>query len=271
MVPTAEIAARIGASFVVFAALVVWELALPRRSLKLGRTPRWPHNLGLLLVDIALVRLLVPTAAVGVAVIAAQRGFGLFNVLSAPGWLAAVLGFVVLDFAIYLQHAIFHHVPALWRLHRVHHADLELDVSTGVRFHPLEILLSLLIKMTVVAVIGVPAVAVLIFEIVLNATSMFNHANVAIPPGVERWLRLLVVTPQMHEVHHSVVRAETDSNFGFNLPWWDRLLGTYRAEPAAGEAGMTIGLPQFRDKRELRIDRLLMQPFRRDGSRQTDR
>src|SRR5581483_4723538 len=195
MVPTAEIAARIGASFVVFAALVVWELALPRRSLKLGRTPRWPHNLGLLLVDIALVRLLVPTAAVGVAVIAAQRGFGLFNVLSAPGWLAAVLGFVVLDFAIYLQHAIFHHVPALWRLHRVHHADLELDVSTGVRFHPLEILLSLLIKMTVVAVIGVPAVAVLIFEIVLNATSMFNHANVAIPPGVERWLRLLVVTP----------------------------------------------------------------------------
>lgn len=259
-----EVAIRLSAYAGAFAVLALWELAAPRRNLLVGRKPRWPNNLGILVVDALAVRLLVPTAAVGVALIATERGFGLFNVLGLPVWLNAILGFLVLDFAIYLQHVIFHHVPVLWRLHRMHHADLDIDVTTGVRFHPLEILLSLLIKMTVVAVIGVPALAVLIFEIVLNATSMFNHSNVALPPRLERIVRWIVVTPQMHQVHHSIVRAETDSNFGFNLPWWDRLLGTYRAAPAAGEAGVVIGLPIFRDAKESRIDRLLTQPFRNE-------
>jgi sterol desaturase/sphingolipid hydroxylase (fatty acid hydroxylase superfamily) len=154
----------------------------------------------------------------------------------------------------------------LWRLHRMHHADRDIDVTTGVRFHPLEILLSLAIKMVAVAALGIPALAVLIFEVVLNATAMFNHSNVALPPAMERIARWVVVTPQMHQVHHSIVRAETDSNFGFNLPWWDRLCGTYRAKPAAGEAAVVIGLPVFRDPAEARLDRMLTQPFRDDQS-----
>jgi len=171
---------------------------------------------------------------------------------------------IVLDLAIYLQHVLFHAVPVLWRLHRMHHADLEFDVSTGVRFHPIEILLSMGIKLGVVAALGTPAVAVLVFEVLLNATSMFNHGNVRLPARTDRVLRWIVVTPEMHRVHHSVVPRETNSNFGFNLPWWDRLFGTYRAQPAAGHEGMTIGIAQFRDPSELRLDRLLIQPFRDD-------
>ena len=189
-----------------------------------------------------------------------------------PAWAAIPIGVIALDLVIYTQHVVFHHVPVLWRLHRMHHADLDIDVSTGVRFHPLEILLSLAIKMAAVLALGVlalgvlalgvPALAVLLFEVLLNATSMFNHSNVALPPRIEPIARWLVVTPQMHQVHHSIERAETDSNFGFNLPWWDRLFGTYRAKPAAGEERMTIGLPIFRDVAELAIVRLLTQPFR---------
>src|ERR1035437_6719872 len=179
-----------------------------------------------------------------------------------PAWAAIPIGVIALDLVIYTQHVVFHHVPVLWRLHRMHHADLDIDVSTGVRFHPLEILLSLAIKMAAVLALGVPALAVLLFEVLLNATSMFNHSNVALPPRIEPIARWLVVTPQMHQVHHSIERAETDSNFGFNLPWWDRLFGTYRAKPAAGEERMTIGLPIFRNVAELAIVRLLTQPFR---------
>ena len=171
---------------------------------------------------------------------------------------------ILLDLAIYLQHVLFHAVPVLWRLHRMHHADLEFDVSTGVRFHPIEILLSMGIKLGVVAALGTPAVAVLVFEVLLNATSMFNHGNVRLPARTDRVLRWIVVTPEMHRVHHSVVPRETNSNFGFNLPWWDRLFGTYRAQPAAGHEGMTIGIAQFRDPAELRLDRMLIQPFRDD-------
>ena len=164
-----------------------------------------------------------------------------------------IAGVIALDLAIYLQHVVFHYVPVLWRLHRMHHADIDIDVTTGLRFHPLEILLSLGIKIVAVLALGVPALAVLIFEVLLNATSMFNHSNVKLPHWLDRAARWIVVTPQMHQVHHSIVRAETDSNFGFNLPWWDRLFGTYRAKPAAGEQGIRIGLPKFRDKAELRI------------------
>jgi len=208
------------------------------------------------------VRLLVPATAVGVALIATTRGWGLIAMLGLPAWAAVVVGVIALDLVIYTQHVVFHHVPVLWRLHRMHHADLDIDVSTGVRFHPLEILLSLAIKMAAVLALGVPALAVLLFEVLLNATSMFNHSNVALPPRLEPIARWLVVTPQMHQVHHSIERAETDSNFGFNLPWWDRLFGTYRAKPAAGEERMTIGLPIFRNVAELAIVRLLTQPFR---------
>ena len=262
MSPSLEIVVRAGGAAAVFACLVLWEWLAPRRRLNAGRRPRWPANLGILAIDMVAVRLLVPTAAVGVALIAAARGWGLFPLLGLPGWAAIIAGVIALDLVIYAQHVVFHHVPVLWRLHRMHHADLDIDVTTGVRFHPLEILLSLAIKMAAVAVLGVPALAVLIFEVLLNATSMFNHSNVALPPRVEPVARWIVVTPQMHQVHHSAERAETDSNFGFNLPWWDRLLGTYRANPAAGEQAMTIGLPIFRDVAELRIVRLLTQPFR---------
>ncbi len=256
------IAVRVGAYAAVFAAMALWEWWAPRRKLTAGRKPRWPGNLGILAIDIVAVRLLVPTTAVGVALVAAERGWGLFPLIGLPYWAAVVAGVIALDLAIYLQHVVFHHVPWLWRLHRMHHADVDIDVTTGVRFHPIEILLSLGIKIAAMLALGVPALAVLVFEVLLNATSMFNHSNVKLPPRLDRLARWIVVTPQMHQVHHSVVRQETDSNFGFNLPWWDRLFGTYRAAPAAGEQGMTIGLPIFRDKIELRIARLLTQPFR---------
>jgi sterol desaturase/sphingolipid hydroxylase (fatty acid hydroxylase superfamily) len=230
--------------------------------LAVGRASRWPSNLGILVADVLVVRLLLPTAAAGVALVAAERGFGLFHVIGLPFWLAAPIGFLALDLVIYGQHVMFHHVPWLWRLHRMHHADLDIDVTTGVRFHPVEILLSLVIKIATVALLGIPAAAVVCFEVVLNATSMFNHANASLPRWLDRVARLILVTPDMHRVHHSVLRQETDSNFGFNLPWWDRLFGTYRPEPRAGHDGMTIGLPVFREPGELRLDRLLTQPFR---------
>jgi sterol desaturase/sphingolipid hydroxylase (fatty acid hydroxylase superfamily) len=257
-----ELAIRLTAFAGMFLAMALWEIFAPRRRLSLRRAARWPGNLAILVIDALAVRLLIPTAAVGVALIAAARGFGLFHLLAWPVWLAGILGFVVLDLVIYGQHVVFHRVPWLWRLHRMHHADLDIDLTTGVRFHPIEILISMAIKIAVVALFGVPAAAVVAFEVVLNATSMFNHSNAVLPLWLDRAVRLVVVTPDMHRVHHSVVRAETDSNFGFNLPWWDWLFRTYRAEPACGHDAMTIGLPIFRDPGELRLDRLLTQPFR---------
>src|SRR5690349_10973445 len=262
MSPSTELAIRLSAFAAVFAVMAAWELLAPRRPWAVGHAVRWPANLGMLVVDAVAVRLIIPTAAAGVALLAAAHGFGLFHWVGWPAWVAGVAGFLVLDLVIYGQHVVFHHVPWLWRLHRMHHADLDIDVSTGGRFHPIEIVLSMLIKMATVALVGIPAGAVIAFEVVLNATSMFNHSNVAMPAWLDRIVRLIVVTPDMHRVHHSVLRPETDSNFGFNLPWWDRLFGTYRAEPGAGHDGMTIGLPIFRDRRELRLDRLLTQPFR---------
>jgi sterol desaturase/sphingolipid hydroxylase (fatty acid hydroxylase superfamily) len=261
---SAESWIRVSAFALVFCAVALWEAAAARRSPGIGRWRRWPSNLGILLVDVLAVRLIMPTAAVGAAVFAAGRGLGLMHFLALRLSVAALLGFVVLDLVIYGQHVLFHKVPLLWRLHRMHHADLDFDVSSGGRFHPFEVLISLLIKIAVVIAFGIPAVAVLLFEVVLNATSMFNHGNVSISPAVDRLLRLVLVTPDMHRLHHSALRHETDSNFGFNLPWWDRLFGTYRAQPEAGHLGMTIGLPIFRDPNELRLDRLLTQPFRSD-------
>jgi sterol desaturase/sphingolipid hydroxylase (fatty acid hydroxylase superfamily) len=255
---------RLAAFAGVFAAMALWELLAPRRRQVVARRRRWPGNIGVVVIDTLLLRLIFPTAAVGVALVAQVGGWGLLPALNAPSWLALIIAVVVLDLAIYLQHVLFHAVPALWRLHRMHHADLEIDVTTGARFHPIEILLSMAIKLGVVAALGAPAVAVLIFEVLLNATSMFNHGNVRLPRRLDRVLRWLVVTPDMHRVHHSILPHETNSNFGFNLPWWDRVFGTYRAQPQAGHEAMTIGIEQFRDHRELRLDRMLMQPFRDD-------
>ena len=259
-----QAAVRLGGFASIFAAMALWELLAPRRKQAFRRSRRWPSNLGVVVLDTLLVRLAFPTTAVGVALLAEQHGWGLFHVLTMPVWLTVAAAVILLDLAIYFQHVLFHAVPALWRLHRMHHADLDFDVTTGVRFHPVEILLSMGIKLGVIAGLGAPAVSVLIFEVLLNATSMFNHGNVRLPDRVDRLLRWLVVTPDMHRVHHSVLPRETNSNFGFNLPWWDRLFGTYRAAPAAGQEAMTIGIEQFRDPRELGLGHMLTQPFRGD-------
>lgn len=253
---------RLSALAAVFAIMALWEMRAPRRAQAIGRATRWPSNLGVVVLDTLLVRVLFPTTAVGLALLAEAKGFGLFNVWLPASWIALVVSVVILDLVVYLQHVLFHAVPALWRLHRMHHADLEFDVTTGARFHPIEILLSMLIKLTVIGALGAPAVAVLVFEVLLNATAMFNHANARLPAAFDRVLRWLLVTPDMHRVHHSVVVRETNSNFGFNLPWWDRLFGTYRDQPDADHGGMTIGVKEIRDPAEQRLDRMLTQPFR---------
>ena len=257
-----EGAIRLAAFVAVFAAVALWEALAPRRKRSFERRARWPHNLGLLLVDVALVRVFAPGAAIAVAMTAAGSGWGLLSALALPGWAAIAAGIALLDLAIYFQHVMFHAVPALWRLHRVHHADLDFDVTTGARFHPMEILISTAIKCAAIAALGAPVISVFVFEMLLNATAMFNHANASLPQRLERWLRWLVVTPDMHRVHHSVRYEESSSNFGFNLPWWDRLFGTYRAQPRLGHAVMTIGVDAFRSSQDLRLDRLLVQPLR---------
>lgn len=255
---------RFGAFLAVLAAMAAWELAAPFRSQAHGRGERWPSNLGIVVLDSVVVRVLFPAGAVGAALWAEAQGWGLFHLANLPALAAVPLSVVLLDLAIWAQHRVFHAIPALWRLHRVHHADTEFDVTTGLRFHPIEIALSMLIKIAVVVALGVPALAVLLFEVLLNAASMFSHGNVRLPGRVDAVLRRVIVTPDMHRVHHSAIREETDSNFGFCLSVWDRWFGTYRPEPAAGQMGLTIGLEAFRDPAELRLDRLLTQPFRED-------
>ena len=262
-----ETAVRLGGFLGIFALVALWELARPRRRLTQPRWLRWYANLGVAGLNAALVWLLVPLAPVALAVIAAERGWGLLNLVELPFWLEIALAVVVLDCAIYLQHVLFHAVPALWRLHRMHHADLDFDVTTGSRFHPAEILLSLAIKLAVVVLLGPPAAAMLLFEVLLNATSMFNHGNLRLPARLDRVLRWAVVTPDMHRVHHSDNSAEANSNFGFNLPWWDRLFGTYRAQPRLGHERMTIGLEDFREQEDLHLHRMLAQPLRRGAAR----
>jgi sterol desaturase/sphingolipid hydroxylase (fatty acid hydroxylase superfamily) len=259
-----EPAIRLAAFAGVLAAMAALEALLPRRHPSFGRLRRWPNNLGVVVVNTVVLRLVFPTAAVGVALAAEVRGVGLLPWLGLPAPVTVLVAVVLLDLAIYLQHVLFHAVPALWRLHRMHHADLDFDVTTGLRFHPVEILLSMVIKLMVVVALGAPAVAVLAFEVLLNATAMFNHANLRLPTWLDRALRPVLVTPDMHRVHHSVVPRETNSNFGFNLALWDRLFGACRAQPAAGHEAMTIGIEQFRDPGELRLDWMLTHPLRDD-------
>ena len=251
----------------VLAVLMLVELWRPWRIAQQQRGARWPSNLGLVVLDSLLVRLIFPLGAAGVAILAEVKGWGLFNLVALPSYIVLPLGIIALDLVIYAQHVAFHMVPWLWRLHRVHHADTVLDVTTGLRFHPVEIVLSMLIKAGTVLALGVPAGAVIAFEVLLNATAMFNHANIVLPGWLDRALRWIVVTPDMHRVHHSVEPSETNSNFGFNLPWWDRLFGTYQDGPRAGYQRMIVGLSQFRDEAEQRLDKLLTQPFRRSRRR----
>jgi Sterol desaturase len=259
-------AVRLGAFAAVAALMIGWEFAWPRRRRVVpgSRLRRWPSNFGITFLNGILAHLLIPLGAIGVAYTAERQGWGLLRLLSLPEWVDVVVAAVLLDLVIYFQHVLFHAVPTLWRLHRMHHVDLDLDVSSGGRFHTFEILLSALIKMAAVAALGAPPLAVLIFEVVLNLTAMFNHSNAYLPLGIDRVLRWLVVTPDMHRVHHSVLRRETNSNFGFNLPWWDRIFGTYRAQPQAGHADMVIGIEQFRELSDIRFDRMWLVPFRED-------
>ncbi|QQS55184.1 MAG: sterol desaturase family protein [Candidatus Competibacteraceae bacterium] len=258
---------RLGCFFSVLLAMMLWEWRKPRRALSLPRARRWPANLGIIVVDSIVLRLVFPVLAVGAAELATARGWGLFHGLDAPFWLALVVSLLILDLAIYTQHVVFHKVAVLWRLHRMHHTDLDFDVTTALRFHPLEIVLSMLIKLVLVMLLGVPPAAVMLFEVILNATALFNHGNVGLPRRLDRALRWILVTPDMHRVHHSIRPEETDSNFGFNLPWWDRLFGTYRDQPRDGHAGMRIGLEYFRDQRATRLYGLLLQPFLNPGQR----
>lgn len=248
----------------ILGAMMGWELRAPRRALSAGRMDRWISNLGLVALNTVAIRLVFPVAAVGVALIAAERGWGLLNIIAAPGWIAIFGSVVILDLAIYTQHVVFHKVPVLWRLHRMHHTDVDIDTTTGIRFHPFEIGLSMAIKMLVIVILGAPPAAVIIFEVLLNATALFNHGNVQFATSIDRVLRRVMVTPDFHRVHHSVYRDETDSNFGFNLSLWDYLFGTYRAQPRDGHRGMRIGLDIFRAPPRRRLDQLLIQPFIKD-------
>ena len=258
-----EISVRLGFFIGVLAAIGGWELVAPRRTTTVSKLIRWSNNLGLVFLNTLILRLLFPAAATGVAVLAQQRGWWLFNSFAAPLPLATLISIVMLDGIIYLQHVMLHAVPVLWRLHRVHHADPEYDVTTGTRFHPLEIVLSMLIKCAAIILLGAPAVSFVVFEVILNATAMFNHGNIKLPGNIDRALRLLVVTPDMHRVHHSVENDETNSNFGFSLSWWDRLFGTYRDQPRAGHTDMTIGIRKYREPRQITwLPGMLMLPFK---------
>ncbi len=259
-----EPAIRVGAFAGVLAVMLLWERLAPRR-VDITRARRWPENFGLVLVDTLIVRLFARLLPVAVAVAAAERGWGLMNQVTLPAWAAVAFTVIAMDLAIYWQHRVFHRVPWFWRLHRVHHSDIGFDTTTGVRFHPAEIVLSMAWKLVVVVALGAPAAAVIVFEVVLSATSLFNHGNVRMPAGVDRWLRRLIVTPDMHRVHHSSRVEETDSNFGINLSVWDRVFGSYRAQPAAGHEAMEIGLERFRDADAQRLPALLTQPLRGNG------
>ena len=244
----------------IFSIIALWEVMAPCRKLEYSRLVRWPNNIGIAVINTIVLRIVFPIAAVGIALAAEAKGWGVFNTFSFPTWLAIILSVVILDFAIYLQHILVHAVPALWRLHRMHHTDLDFDVTTGARFHPVEIMVSMGLKLMVVGALGTPAIAVLLFEVLLNATAMFNHGNIRVHRKIDRLLRMVIVTPDMHRVHHSILPQETNSNFGFNLPWWDYLFGTYKAQPKDGHEHMIIGIEQFRERSYLRLDWMLIQP-----------
>jgi sterol desaturase/sphingolipid hydroxylase (fatty acid hydroxylase superfamily) len=250
---------RLTAFLGVFIAVAIWESLSPRRQLNTSKASRWFSNISITLIGTSIVRSLFPILAVTFA--ANETTIGLLHQAPLPFFIRVIIGILALDLIIYGQHVLFHSIPLLWRLHMMHHADLDIDVTTGLRFHPVEIILSMGLKLLAILLVGPPVLAVILFEILLNATSMFNHGNIRMPAGLDRLLRLFVVTPDMHRIHHSVIIVETNSNFGFNLPWWDRLFGTYRVQPAAGHNDMALGLSQFRDPKRLSLLWLIILPF----------
>ena len=253
---------RMAFFFGMLALIGLWELAAPKRALTVSKVVRWTNNLGLVFLNSFIIRFLFPAAAVGVAKLASEQGWGLFNYYEVSFWIAVVVAVIIMDFVIYVQHVMVHAIPLLWRLHRVHHADLDYDVTTGSRFHPIEIIFSMLVKFATILLLGPSIVAVIIFEIMLNATAMFNHGNIGLPKSIDKVVRWFLVTPDMHRVHHSIEDDEANSNFGFSLTWWDRLLGTYREEPRAGQLGMTIGINKFRDEKQVAwLPGMLALPF----------
>ena len=257
----AEAVIRLGVFVLILLLMLTAEAIWPRRKRSQDVLVRWPGNFGAAMLGTVLIRLLLPASAMGVALVTQESGLGLLNLIEIPVAVTIFCAIVLMDLAIYVQHRVFHTVPALWRLHRMHHTDLDVDASTGLRFHPFELLLSMLIKLAVIVVIGAPALAVLIFEVLLNASSLFNHSNLSLHTDVDRLLRRFIVTPDMHRVHHSVIKRETNSNYGFFLPWWDRLFGTYIAQPERGHQNMDIGLDDYRDSKNARLDRMLVNPF----------
>ena len=250
---------RLCVFFGLLAAMLAWEMAAPARRFEVPRLTRWSSNFGLVLIDTAVLRFAVPLLAIGVA----AQGWGLMNWAEVPPWLAIVLGFIALELLVYWQHRMFHEVPFFWRFHRVHHCDTGFDVTTGFRFHPAEAVISMLSKMAVVAMLGVPVLAVLIFEIVLSSTAVFNHGNVRLPRWLEPWARRFIVTPDHHRIHHSSVENETNSNYAFSISLWDHLFGTYQHAPTGGQQGMKIGLETLREAGDQRLDRLLLQPLKK--------
>ncbi|MBI5630005.1 MAG: sterol desaturase family protein [Elusimicrobia bacterium] len=259
---TPEAAARLGGFAGAFSLSGIWERLSPRRPLAASRLFRWRSNLGILALDALALRLGLPLVLADWAKLAESRSWGLFNRLDLPAGFELAAGFLALDLVIYWQHRIFHRAPILWRLHQVHHTDVDLDLTTGLRFHPLEILISMAIKFAAVAALGAHWSAVAAFEIVLNATSLFNHADINLPAGVDRTLRLVLVTPDMHRVHHSMDAGETNSNFSFNVPWWDWIFSSYRAQPRDGHLEMSLGLPEHRQWRAQSLLWLLALPFK---------
>ncbi len=255
---------RLSFFFGILVVMALWEILSPRRILTVSKPYRWFSNLSIVVINTLVVRIIFPAAAVGVAAYATNKGYGLFNYFTINSIIAVILSVVLLDMLIYWQHVIFHKVPFLWRIHRMHHADQDFDVTTGSRFHPIEIVLSMLIKFSAVLFLGIPIVAIILFEIILNLTAMFNHSNVSLPSSLDKIIRKLVVTPDMHRVHHSVIPSETNSNFGFNLSIWDKLFGSYISQPSAGHLDMTIGLNEYRDvKVSQALDNMLLIPFKK--------
>lgn len=250
---------------IVFIACLTWEWLQPRIKRNQSRTLRWSNNLGLVAFNTLLLQIIMPLLAIDAAYLASEKQWGLFNQLPSTPWLVIPVCIILLDLLVYIQHYLFHRIPLLWRLHRVHHTDRDLDFTTGTRFHPLEIVISMWIKVVAVIVLGVPVLAVLLFEILLNTSAMFNHSNGKLHLKVDRLLRRMIVTPDMHRVHHSTQVAETHSNFGFFLSIWDLIFSTYVAQPKVGHHNITIGLPIFTDNKQQRLDRLLTQPFRKES------
>jgi len=257
-----EATIRIGSFIIMLCIMGVAESVWPRRILDAPKLHRWLSNLSISVLSTLLVRLILPLAPAALAVYCELNKFGLFNIISLPRWLTLLASVLLLDMLIYWQHVVFHKQRILWRIHRMHHADINIDASTGIRFHPIEIALSMLIKFGAILLLGPPAIAVIIFEIVLNGCALFNHANVRLPLRLDAWLRLVVVTPDMHRVHHSTDMKEANMNFGFNFPWWDRLFGTYKAQPDLGHDEMKIGLNIFRGPEFIRLTRMLTIPFK---------